>query len=58
MPQRGAQINFQSERKAAEAMKLLNDSGIAVDSIEQNLPSLEDVFLTLIGEKKEDKNHG
>ena len=57
MPQRGAQLNFQSERKAAEAMKLLNDSGISVDSMEQNLPSLEDVFLTLIGEKKEGNPH-
>lgn len=57
MPQRGAQLNFQSERKAAEAMKLLNDNGIAVDSFEQNLPSLEEVFLTLIDEKKEGSNH-
>jgi ABC-2 type transport system ATP-binding protein len=57
MPQRGAQLNFHSERKAAEAMKLVNDSGIAVDSMEQNLPSLEDVFLTLIGEKKEGNHH-
>jgi len=38
-------------------MKLLNDNGIAIDSIEQNLPSLEDVFLTLINEKKEDGYH-
>ena len=51
MPQRGAKLSFHSEEKATEAMKLLNDSGISVDSIEQNLPSLEDVFLTLIGEK-------
>ncbi len=57
MPQRGAQLNIQSERKAIEAMKLLNDNGIAVDSIEQNLPSLEEVFLTLIDEKKEGSNH-
>lgn len=57
MPKRGAQLNFQSERKAAEAMKLLNDNGIAVDSIEQNLPSLEDVFLMLIDEKKEGSNY-
>jgi ABC-2 type transport system ATP-binding protein len=39
MPQRGVQLHFQSERKAAEALKLLHDSGIAVDSLEQNLPS-------------------
>jgi len=53
MPQRGAQLHFQSERKAAEAMKLLHDNGIAVEGMEQNLPSLEDVFLTLIGDKEE-----
>ena len=54
MPQRGAKLNFQSERQAEEAMKLLNDSGIDALGIEQNLPSLEDVFLTLIGEKEGD----
>ena len=53
MPQRGARLEFHNESKATEAMKLLNDSGIIVDSVTQNLPSLEDVFLTLIGEKKE-----
>jgi ABC-2 type transport system ATP-binding protein len=57
MPHRGAQLNFRSEKTAAQAMKLLNDRGIAVDGIEQNLPSLEDVFLTLIGEKKEVGGH-
>lgn len=53
LPQRGAQLNFQSEAKAAEAMKLLKDTGIAVDSMEQSLPTLEEVFLALIDEKKE-----
>jgi len=57
MPQRGAKLNFQSEEKAMEVIKLLKDSGISVDGIEQNLPSLEDVFLTLIGEKKEGDDH-
>lgn len=57
MPQRGAQLNFQNEKKASDAMKLLNDKGITVDSIEKKLPSLEDVFLMLIDEKKEDSNH-
>lgn len=57
MPQRGARLNFKSENKAVEAMKLLEDNGIDVDSIKQNLPSLEDVFLTLIDEKKEGNNH-
>jgi len=53
MPQRGAKLSFHCDEKAAEAIRLLNEKGISVDSIEQNLPSLEDVFLSLIGEKKE-----
>ncbi|MCL2605637.1 MAG: ATP-binding cassette domain-containing protein [Defluviitaleaceae bacterium] len=57
MPQRGAMISFSSEKEAAKAMKLLNDNGIAVNGIEPNLPTLEDVFLTLVGEKKEGENH-
>ncbi|MCL2501088.1 MAG: ABC transporter ATP-binding protein [Defluviitaleaceae bacterium] len=57
MPQRGAQISFSSEKEAAKAMKLLIDNGIAVNGIEPNLPTLEDVFLTLVGEKKEGENH-
>jgi len=57
MPQRGAKLSFQSEAKAMEAMRLLNENGIAVDGVEQNLPSLEDVFLTHIGEKKEGNDH-
>lgn len=51
MPQRGAQLNFQSEEQAAEAMALLNENGITIDSFEQKLPSLEKVFLTLTDEK-------
>lgn len=54
LPQRGAKLNFHSEKKAAEAMKLLLEKGIPADSMEQNLPSLEDVFLTLIEEKTEE----
>ncbi|MFD1401724.1 ABC transporter ATP-binding protein [Robinsoniella peoriensis] len=53
MPQRGVRLNFDSEIKAGIAIKLLTENGISADSIEQNLPSLEDVFLTLIHEKKE-----
>ncbi|WP_130863036.1 ABC transporter ATP-binding protein [Bacilliculturomica massiliensis] len=53
-PQSGAYLNFKSEKDAAKAMKLLNENSIPVDAIELNLPSLEDVFLTLIDEKKED----
>lgn len=51
MPHRGAQLNFQSEEQAAEAMALLNENGITIDSFEQKLPSLEKVFLTLTDEK-------
>ena len=57
MPGRGAQLNFKSEREAAKAMELLAENGIVVDSIQPNLPSLENVFLTLIDEKKEDNSH-
>lgn len=53
MPQRGAQLNFQNEEQAAEAMALLNENGITIDSFEQKLPSLEKVFLTLTDEKGE-----
>ncbi len=44
MPGRGAQLNFKSEREAAKAMELLAENGIVVDSIQPNLPSLENVF--------------
>ena len=50
-PQRGAQLNFQSEEQASEAMALLNENGITIDSFEQKLPSLEEVFLALTDEK-------
>lgn len=53
MPERGIQLTFQSEKKAKTAIRLLTENGISADSIEQKLPSLEDVFLTLIDEKKE-----
>lgn len=57
MPQGGSQLTFQNEKVAVEAMEVLKNNGIAVDSIEQNLPSLEDVFLTLINEKKGGNKH-
>lgn len=57
MPGRGARLNFKNEKTAAQAMKFLNENGIAVDSMEQNLPSLEDAFLTLINEKEEVGKH-
>lgn len=53
MPVRGVRLNFDSEIKSNIAIKLLSENGISADSIEQNLPSLEDVFLTLIDEKME-----
>lgn len=53
MPERGIRLNFDSEMKAGAAIRLLAENGISADSIEQNLPSLEDVFLALIDEKKE-----
>lgn len=57
MPERGVRLFFESEVKANSAVKLLTEHGISADSIEQNLPSLEDVFLTLIDEKREKKQH-
>lgn len=58
MPERGIRLNFDSEIKANAAIKLLTQNGIYADSIEQNLPSLEDVFLTLIDDEKERNQHG
>ena len=57
MPERGLRLIFDSEIKANSAIKLLTENGLSADSIEQNLPSLEDVFLTLIDEKKERNQH-
>ncbi|MFT3984252.1 MAG: ATP-binding cassette domain-containing protein [Lachnospiraceae bacterium] len=57
MPKRGMRLYFDSEIKANSAIKLLIEHGISADSIEPNLPSLEDVFLTLIDEKKEGNQH-
>ncbi|MGM0213077.1 ABC transporter ATP-binding protein [Enterococcus sp. AZ109] len=57
MPNRGVKLNFTSEEKAAEALKLLSANDIAVAAVEQDLPSLEDVFLSLIDETKEEISH-
>lgn len=57
MPERGMRLIFESEIKANSALKLLTEHGISADRIEQNLPSLEEVFLTLIDEKREKKQH-
>lgn len=53
MPQKSVCLNFNSEIKADMAIKLLEKNEIYADTIEQNLPSLQDVFLALIDEKKE-----
>ena len=52
MPQRGAQIGFANEKEARRALQLLQENGINAGEPALNLPSLEDVFLTLIGEKE------
>ena len=57
LPNKGIRLNFDSNTKADIAIKLLTENGISADSIEQNLPSLEDVFLTLIDEKMEVNEH-
>lgn len=57
LPQRGVQLSFKSEKKAEKALQVLQRNDIQVDRIEQNLPSLEDVFLTLIDEKVEELYH-
>ncbi len=57
LPDRGVRLNFDSEIKANTAIRLLTENGIIADSIEQNLPSLEEVFLTLIDERKERSQH-
>jgi len=43
-------------KQLAEILNLVNDSGIPVARFTQNQPSLEDVFLTLIGEKGNGQN--
>ncbi|EOH94493.1 ABC transporter ATP-binding protein [Enterococcus pallens] len=58
LPARGAKLNFDSEKQAAKAVEILNEHHIAVANLEQSLPSLEDVFLSLIDEKTEDSQNG
>lgn len=57
MPSGGVKLNFSSEENAAKALEILKENDIAVADIEQDLPSLEDVFLTLIDEKEEEKSY-
>jgi len=56
MPKRGAKIDFSCGEDAEKALKILQENGMVACNVEQNLPPLEDVFLTLIGEKKEDES--
>ena len=56
MPKRGANLEFASESDAEKARQILKDNGISAPEPTQNMPSLEDVFLTLIGEKEEDSH--
>ncbi|MBO1306863.1 ATP-binding cassette domain-containing protein [Enterococcus sp. 669A] len=57
LPNRGVKLNFDSEEHGEKAMAVLRENQVAVNEIEQNLPSLEDVFLTLIDEKKEENTY-
>lgn len=52
LPQRGVQLTFQKESAAEEAIRILQNHDIPIDDIKLNLPSLEEVFLTLIDEKE------
>jgi len=45
-----------STQQLAEVLNRINNSGITVTRFTQNQPSLEDAFLTLIGEKGDKKN--
>ena len=56
MPKRGANLEFSGEAEAEMARQILNQNGIYADGLSQNMPTLEDVFLTLIGEKEVDDN--
>lgn len=58
MPSRGVKMNFDSQKSATDAIKVLRENHVEYTDIEQNLPSLEDVFLSLIDEKKEDAKNG
>ncbi|WP_146621342.1 ABC transporter ATP-binding protein [Enterococcus florum] len=57
MPKRGVKLSFSYEEEAEKAVRLLRANGIGVEGVEQNLPSLEDVFLSLVDEKKESEMH-
>ena len=53
MPKRGMRLHFDTEANANMAVKCLGEHGIFPQSIEENFPSLEEVFFTLIDEKNE-----
>ncbi|MCL2679124.1 MAG: ATP-binding cassette domain-containing protein [Dehalococcoidia bacterium] len=58
LPQRGAHLNFASDADAEKAMKILRENGITVAGLSQEMPTLEEVFLTLIGEKQDGEPNG
>jgi len=45
-----------SAKQLADILNRINEGGIAISRVTQNQPSLEDVFLTLIGEKGGEKH--
>lgn len=53
LPNHGIQLHFQNEHKAQQAIQVLQAHGITIDGQKQLLPSIEDVFLTLINEQTE-----
>ena len=55
MPCRGATLDFETIEQAEKARKILVEAGINIPSVTQKTETLEDVFLALIGEKREDK---
>ena len=55
MPCRGTALEFATVDEAEKARELLAEAGINVAAVTQQTPSLEEVFLELIGESREDK---
>jgi len=51
----GASIDFATAKDAEKARKVLAEAGFGAVEVAEKAPSLEEVFLTLVGEKKEEK---
>lgn len=56
LPIHGFKIKFNNEEIAQKAIVVLKQNGIAIDGIEQELPSLEEVFLSLVAKNEEEIN--